>query len=159
MSIKNAANIEQLMKDLVTYSIEHVHAGGIPFTSFVIDHKGGVIGSGVNRVRENNDPTAHAEIEAIRDACRKINSSNLHGMTLLASGEPCAMCYFNALYAGIGEVVFAADRDEAAASGFDYRSSYKMLAGFPLQWPMYIRKYSIEDALEPFKLFQRKRNF
>ncbi|MCL1049162.1 nucleoside deaminase [Shewanella abyssi] len=152
-------NIEQLMQEVVTYSTEHVHQGGIPFTSFVVDDKGHILGRGVNRVMENNDPTAHAEVEAIRDACRNVNSSNLRGMTLLASGEPCGMCYLNALYAGITEVVFAADSNEAAESGFDYRATYKMLAGFPQQWPMHMSKFATAGALEPFKLFQRKRNF
>lgn len=159
MSTSKSNHIVPLMKDVVTYSTEHVHGGGIPFTSFVVDRKGEIIGRGVNRVLENHDPTAHAEIEAIRDACQQSKSSNLRGMTLLASGEPCAICYLNALYAGISEVVFAADRHEAAESGFDYRGSYKMLSGFPEQWPMNIRKCATENALEPFKLFQRKRSF
>ena len=159
MSTSLPDRFEQLMKDVVAYSTEHVHAGGIPFTAFVVDPRGIVLGRGVNRVLEHHDPTAHAEVEAIRDACRTVAAPHLRGTTLIASGEPCAMCYLNALYAGISEVLFAVDRDEAAQSGFDYRASYEMLANFPEQWPMHIHKHATEGALEPFQLLQRKRNF
>ena len=159
MSINRPANFEQLMKNVVSYSTEHVRDGGIPFTAFVIDSNGEVLGKGVNRVLENHDPTAHAEIEAIRDACRHTQSHQLNGMTLLASGEPCAMCYFNALYSGIAEVVFAVDRNEVAELGFDYRSSYRMLANFPSEWPISRHKHTTEKGLEPFKLFQKRRNY
>ncbi|MDN3524658.1 nucleoside deaminase [Halomonas sabkhae] len=145
------------MMDVVAYSTEHVHGGGIPFTAFVVDASGEVLGRGVNRVLEHNDPTAHAEVEAIRDACRVTGVPHLRGAMLLASGEPCAMCYLNALYSGIREVVFAADRHEAAKYGFDYRGSYEMLANFPNKWPMHIHKHKTAGSLEPFQLIQRKR--
>jgi tRNA(Arg) A34 adenosine deaminase TadA len=146
------------MDDLIAYSIDHVHAGGIPFTAFVIDADGNTIGRGVNRVLNNNDPTAHAEVEAIRDACHTAKTPSLNGTRLLASGEPCAMCYLNALFAGVDEVIYAADRNDAAAAGFDYRSSYQMLANFPELWPMKVRKLCSPNAFEPFKLWRRKRN-
>ncbi|AIW20774.1 deaminase [Vibrio coralliilyticus] len=152
-------NMDTLLDGLVNYSVDHVHQGGIPFTAYVVNSKGEVLGKGVNRVLENHDPTAHAEVEAIRDACRNTKSSHLRGLTLLASGEPCAMCYLNALFAGISEVVYVADRDEAARHGFDYRNSYSALAGFPENWGMLVRKQSTENALEPFKLLQSKRKF
>ncbi|UTH72790.1 nucleoside deaminase [Chromobacterium sp. IIBBL 290-4] len=142
------------MQELVRYSCEHVRQGGIPFASFVINGQGEILGRGVNRVLENHDPTAHAEVEAIRDACLRAGRHHLHGLTLLASGEPCAMCYLNAYYAGIREVIFAVDRDDAAAAGFDYRGSYRMLAAFPRQWAMQYRKLAVAGAFEPFKLFQ-----
>jgi guanine deaminase len=74
-----------------------------------------VVGRGVNRVREHADPLAHAEVEAVRDACRNAGNPSLHGMTLLTSGEPCAMCYLSAQYAGISRALYAVDRDEVAA--------------------------------------------
>lgn len=159
MSTNQSAQLEQLMADVVTYSKEHVHSGGIPFTAFVVDYSGKILGRGVNRVLEHHDPTAHAEVEAIRDACRNKATPHLRGATLVASGEPCAMCYVNALFAGITEIVFAADRNEAAEHGFDYRGSYEMLADFPDKWPMQIHKHATEETLEPFLLLKRKRNF
>lgn len=148
----------RLMEDVVTFSMEHVHDGGIPFTAFVVDADGRVLGRGVNRVLEHHDPTAHAEVEAIRDACRTAGATHLNGMMLLASGEPCAMCYLNAQFAGIEEVIYAVDRDDAANAGFDYRGSYQMLAHFPDQWPMKVRKYATSQALDPFNLWINKRS-
>jgi tRNA(Arg) A34 adenosine deaminase TadA len=147
------------MEDVVAYSKEHVQSGGIPFTAFVIDANGAILGRGVNRVLEHHDPTAHAEVEAIREACRTVGNAHLRGTTLLASGEPCAMCYLNALFAGIDEVIYAVDRNEAAKAGFDYRGSYQMLANFPDQWPMKVNQYATTQALEPFNLWSRKRSF
>ncbi len=158
MSTNPPVHFTQLMEDVVAYSTEHVHDGGIPFTAFVVGANGRVLGRGVNRVLEHHDPTAHAEVEAIRDACRNAGTAHLHGTTLLASGEPCAMCYLNALFAGIGEVIYAVDRDDAAKAGFDYRGSYQMLANFPNRWPMKVRKYATTQALEPFNLWRSKRS-
>ncbi|WP_110598821.1 nucleoside deaminase [Salinicola lusitanus] len=150
-------HIIRLMEDVVAYSTEHVRGGGIPFAAYVIDDKGNVLGRGVNRVFERHDPTAHAEVEAIRDACRSKGVTNLRGSTLLASGEPCAMCYLNALFSGIDEVIYAVDRDSAAEAGFDYRSTYQVLAGFPDRWSMKVRKYATTQATEPFNLWRQKR--
>lgn len=154
---KNHTIIDQRMSEVVEFSKEHVNAGGIPFTAFVINDKGEILGRGVNRVLENNDPTAHAEVEAIRDACKNTKKPHLRGLTLLASGEPCAMCYLNGMYSGISKVLFAADSNEAAVHGFDYRSTYSMLANFPTRWPMQISKHQTEGALEPFKILLEKR--
>lgn len=159
MHIKKESGLDRLVMDVVSYSKDHVHGGGIPFTAFVVDANGQVVGRGVNRVMEHHDPTAHAEVEAIRDACQNLSTPYLRGATLIASGEPCGMCYMNAVFSGISNVIFAADRDEAAKHGFDYRSSYDMLANFPDSWPFQVQKHQIEGALEPFKFFRAKRKF
>ncbi|MCV2219519.1 nucleoside deaminase [Thauera sp. Sel9] len=145
----------QRMKEAVAWSGEHVHGGGIPFTAFVVDARGTVLGRGVNRVREHHDPTAHAEIEAIRDACRTAGTPYLRGLTLLASGEPCAMCYLSALYAGIEQVYFAVDRNEAAAHGFDYRGTYALFSRDPLAWQSpAVRKLPVPEGMQPFLAFR-----
>lgn len=153
-----AGHFAKRMKEAVSYSTEHVHGGGIPFTAFVIDANGAVlVGRGINRVREHHDPTAHAEVEAIRDACRASGRPNLYGMTLLASGEPCAMCYLSALYAGISHVFFAIDRDEAAAHGFDYRSTYSLFASDPLDWRSpAASKLPVPEGMQPFLAFHSR---
>lgn len=145
----------QRMAEVVAYSVEHVHGGGIPFTAFVVDAHGKVLGRGVNRVREHHDPTAHAEVEAIRDASHTAGVSHLHGSTLLASGEPCAMCYLSALYAGIERVYFAVDRHEAAAHGFDYRGTYALFASDPLDWRSpAAHKLPVPEGMRPFLAFR-----
>ena len=151
MGADPSPRLRQLMKEAVAFSLDHMHEGGIPFTAFVVDEAGMILGRGVNRVREHHDPTAHAEVEAIRDACRTLGTTHLHGATLLASGEPCAMCYLSALYAGISQVFFAVDRDEAAAHGFDYRGTYRLFAEDPQSWRSpSVSKLAVPDGLRPF---------
>ncbi len=147
--------ITQLMEEAVAFSVDHVRDGGIPFTAFVVDRNGEILGRGVNRVQEHHDPTAHAEVEAIRDACRSHGTVHLHGATLLASGEPCALCYMSALYAGVSRILFAADRDEAAAYGFDYRGTYRLFSDDPQSWrsPV-VCKLAVAERLHPFQAFR-----
>ncbi|CNL13180.1 nucleoside deaminase [Yersinia massiliensis] len=157
MTVDLSTRLPLLMEEAVAFSTEHVHDGGIPFTAFVVDASGTVLGRGVNRVREHHDPTAHAEVEAIRDACRVHGTPHLHGATLLASGEPCAMCYMSALYAGISQVFFAVDRDEAAAHGFDYRGAYTVFASDPRNWQSpIVRKLPIPEGSRPFLVFSSR---
>lgn len=152
-----SARITELMDEAVAYSKSHVVEGGIPFTAFVVDLDGTIVGRGVNRVQKECDLTAHAEVEAIRDACRRRRTPHLHRAILLASGEPCALCYMAAMYAGIGEIYFAADRDEAASHGFDYRRSYSLFRTDPLQWRSpKVGKLPVPGHLQPFKIFHER---
>lgn len=155
MTADPSALYSQLMKEAVAFSVDHVHNGGIPFTALVVDQDGVILGRGVNRVREHHDPTAHAELEAIRDACRTHDTTHLPGTTLLASGEPCAMCYMSALYAGVAQLFFAVDRDEAASHGFDYRGTYGLFARDPQTWRSpAVRKLAVPDGLRPLLAFR-----
>ena len=87
----------------------------------------GIEGEGFNRVLEDSDPTAHAEIVAIRAACARRGSPWLTGATLYASCEPCPMCLAAVYWARIERVVYAAERDDAAAIGFDDAAFYEEL--------------------------------
>lgn len=146
----------RLMEAAVAQSMEHVRDGGIPFAALVVGRDGLVLGRGVNRVREHHDPTAHAEVEAIRDAGRAHGIAHLHGATLLASGEPCALCYLSAAQAGMSRIVYAVDRDEAAAHGFDYRGGYRLFAQDPRAWRSpAATKVAVAERLEPFVAFQQ----
>ncbi|GGE98810.1 nucleoside deaminase [Stappia taiwanensis] len=152
------ARHRQIMEAAVAVSMDHVRAGGIPFTALVIDREGAILGRGVNRVRQHHDPTAHAEVEAIRDACRTHGTAQLPGTTLLASGEPCALCYMSALHAGISQVFYAVDRDEAARHGFDYRGTYRLFAQDPRTWQSpAVRKLAVPEGLHPFLEFRSRR--
>jgi tRNA(Arg) A34 adenosine deaminase TadA len=93
------------------------NAGG-PF-GCVIVRDGEIVGEGVNRVTSTNDPTAHAEIVAIRDACKNLNSFQLDGCVVYTSCEPCPMCLGAIYWARPERIVIACDRDDAAAAGFD----------------------------------------
>ncbi|QNE15839.1 nucleoside deaminase [Pseudarthrobacter sp. NBSH8] len=94
-----------------------LNSGG-PFGAVIVTADGRAF-EGVNRVTATNDPTAHAEVTAIRNACRELGTFDLSGATLYTSCEPCPMCLASALWARIGNVVFAADRHDAASVGFD----------------------------------------
>ena len=111
----------------IDLAISNVKAGGLPFSAVIVNQDGDVVGKGVNQVAEHLDCTAHAEIQAIRDASRKEQSVSLRGATLIASGEPCALCYMAIRMAGIRNVRIVADRFEARDNGFDYLWTYQYL--------------------------------
>ena len=91
---------------------------GGPF-GCVIVRDGEIVGEGSNKVTSTNDPTAHAEIVAIREACRNLNSFQLEGCTVYTSCEPCPMCLGAIYWARPAAIYFAGTRDDAAAAGFD----------------------------------------
>lgn len=93
------------------------NAGG-PFGALVV-RDGEVLAEGWNEVTTRHDPTAHAEVRAIRKACEAVSSFQLHGATLYSSCEPCPMCLAAAYWARMERIVFAADRVDAAKVGFD----------------------------------------
>lgn len=140
-------------REAIRLSREHVAQGGIPFTGVIVGSGGRILGTGVNRVREDNDPTAHAEIVALREATAKHGIRAVAGATLIASGEPCALCYLAALYAGIGRVAHAADRGTAARYGFDYTNSYSIFAQDPASWPFEVTALQLPEAEVPFQDF------
>lgn len=96
---------------------------GGPFGAIIVrNHE--IIGRGWNRVTATNDPTAHAEIVAIRDACARLQTFSLAGCELYASCEPCPLCLAASYWARLDRIYHAATRDDAAAAGFDDRAFY-----------------------------------
>lgn len=116
------------MDDAVRLSLQAVEqrTGG-PFGAVVVQ-AGQIVGRGQNRVTSLNDPTAHAEIMAIRDACRTLQTFRLDDCQLYASSEPCPMCLAAAYWARVGEIYYANTVAEAAAIGFDDVFIYEELA-------------------------------
>lgn len=109
------------MDRAVALAREGMRAGrGGPFGALIV-RGDTVVGEGCNRVTSSDDPTAHAEIVAIRDACRRLRTFTLAGCTLYASCEPCPMCLAAAHWARVARIVYAADRADAARAGFDDR--------------------------------------
>lgn len=103
----------------VALSREHMHAGaGGPFGAVVV-REGRVLAEGWNQVTSSNDPTAHAEVVAIRRACAAAGAFSLEGATLYTSCEPCPMCLASAYWARIDRIVYANTREDAAAIGFN----------------------------------------
>ncbi len=99
---------------------------GGPFGAVVV-HDGHIVGRGENRVTSTNDPTAHAEVVAIRQACTTLGRFHLAGTTLYTSCEPCPMCLAATYWAHVDRIVFACTRDDAAAIGFDDAFLYREL--------------------------------
>jgi tRNA(Arg) A34 adenosine deaminase TadA len=116
-----------LLRQAIALAVESAGTDGGPFGA-VVARGDTVISTGTNRVTSSGDPTAHAEIVAIRRAADALGTHDLSGCTLYASTEPCPMCLAATWWARIGEIVFAADRDAAARAGFDDAAIYKEVA-------------------------------
>ncbi len=99
---------------------------GGPFGSLVV-RDGEIVGRGCNQVTSTNDPTAHAEVVAIRDACRNLGTFQLEGCTLYASCEPCPMCLGAIYWARPSRIVYGAFHSDAAGAGFDDQFIYEEL--------------------------------
>lgn len=102
-------------------------AGG-PFGAVIVDADDNVVARGWNRVTSTSDPTAHAEVVAIRRAARAMQSFELDGTTIYASGEPCPMCWAACRWARVDRIVYANTRQAAAEIGFDDQFLYDELA-------------------------------
>ena len=102
----------KFMQRAIELSIESIHSGGGPFGS-VVAKDNEIISEGMNRVTVNNDPTAHGEITAIRQACKKLNTFDLSGYELYSNCEPCPMCLSAIYWSHIEKVYYANTRDDA----------------------------------------------
>jgi guanine deaminase len=121
------ATVDQFLQAALRLAEDNARSGrGGPFGAVVVKD-GAVIAEGVNLVTGSCDPTAHAEVMAIREACRKLQTFELSGCTLYASCEPCPMCLAAAYWARVDRLVFAATRDDAARAGFDDELLYREL--------------------------------
>lgn len=118
----------------IELAIENVALGGGPFGA-VITSPDGMVATGVNRVTQDLDPTAHAEVCAIRNACREIGTFDLTGFTLVSSCEPCPLCLAASMWARVGSVFYAADRADAASAGFDDAVFYTLMDTPRSSWP------------------------
>ena len=151
------APLRSLVRRAAVLADRAAAAGGLPFSALVVDASGTVLGQGVNEESATRDPTAHAEVLAVRRACRTAGTTAPGGMTLIASGEPCAMCYVVARQAGIGRIVFAVDRHGAARAGFDYTDSYGLLAVDPRNWPVEVSQVGADLVTPVFERWRRSR--
>ena len=115
------------MKQAIDLAVANVRRAGGPFGALVV-RDGVVIAAGTNQVTHGNDPTAHAEIVAIREACRVLGDFQLTGCDVYSSCEPCPMCLGAIYWARPSRVFFAATHEQAAAAGFDDSFIYQQIA-------------------------------
>lgn len=107
----------------------HRHGEGGPFGAVIIDKNGKIISKGNNKVLINNDPTAHAEVTVIREACKKLGTYDLSDYILYTSCEPCPMCLSAIIWANIKEVYYGCTKKDAANIGFRDDAIYEYLKG------------------------------
>ena len=138
---------QEFMRQAIRLAKQGMEAGeGGPFGAVIV-RDGEVIGSGWNRVLATNDPTAHAEIVAIRDACRRTGSYWLEGSAIYVNCEPCPMCLAAIHWARIGQLTFAATRKDAAAIGFADDDIYREVCLPPEERAMPTRQMLRNEAL------------
>jgi tRNA(Arg) A34 adenosine deaminase TadA len=117
--MSNTSEDQRHLARAVRLSREHMDEGaGGPFGAVIV-REGKVLAEGWNQVTSANDPTAHAEVTAIRRACAAVGAFSLEGATLYTSCEPCPMCLASAYWARVSRIVFANTRQDAAEIGFD----------------------------------------
>lgn len=144
------ADLNPVMVQAVEECLTHVDHGGLPFVGVLVNETGVISEFGVNRVRQTQDPQAHAEIEAMRDALATRGLTSLAGTVLLATGEPCGLCYRYAIAHGVEAIYVALDRDEVADLGFDYRGSYPALGITDQARAGLLHHLPVERRTEPF---------
>jgi tRNA(Arg) A34 adenosine deaminase TadA len=139
------------MKEAIRLALENVDSGkGGPFGAVIVKD-GKIISTGVNSVTYNNDPTAHAEIVAIRKACEALNSFQLTGCEIYSSCEPCPMCLGAIYWARPDKLYFACTRVDAAQHGFDDEFIYKELNKVIASRAIPTHHLMREESLEVFK--------
>lgn len=148
-------NNEKYMQMAIDLAVENVKNGGGPFGAVIVKD-GKVLATGVNQVTTNNDPTAHAEVTAIRNACSKLSTFDLEGSTIYSSCEPCPMCLGAIYWAHISHLYCGGTKDDAEAINFGdafiYRELAKPYADRQLN-PHFIMH---EEALAPFRAWTLK---
>jgi guanine deaminase len=150
----SADDVREYLDQAVRLAVSNVADGGGPFGALVVTSDG-KLHFGVNRVTRDNDPTAHAEVVAIRTAAADSGNFDLSGAVLYASCEPCPLCLAAALWARMDRVYFAADRHGAAAAGFDDALFYEFFDGTRPEL-MPVRQTDIPASNDPFDAWREK---
>ena len=144
------------MRKAIELSIENVRSGkGGPFAALVVKD-GEILATGSNLVTTACDPTAHAEVVAIREACRKLGEFQLAGCEIYTTCEPCPMCLGAIYWARPARVYFANTASDAAAIGFDDSFIYQQLGVVPAERAIPMVQLMREEALAAFQEWERK---
>ena len=148
--------IIELMDKTHELAKESVEKGCGPFGCIITDQDYNIISSNHNRVTELNDPTAHAEINAIRDACKKINNFNLSDKILFTSCEPCPMCLSAIYWSKIKNIYYSNTRNDAKNIGFDDEFIYDELEKEIKERSLSIKRVKSDNSLTSFEMWQLK---
>ena len=146
------------MARAIQLSIDNVRSGlGGPFGAVVVQN-GVIVAEGVNRVTTTNDPTAHAEVIAIREACRKLNLFELKDCELYTSCEPCPMCLGAIYWARLSRIYFGNLAGDASRIGFDDSAIYREFAQPHSERAIPMIQMMREEALAAFRAWEQKPN-
>ena len=143
------------MQMAIDLSIANIDEGGGPFGAVIV-RGGQLIAAGTNRVVPNNDPTAHAEVMAIRNACNALNTFDLSGCTVYTSCEPCPMCLSALYWAGIERICYANTKRDAAAIDFDDSFIYDQLRLDYDRRSIHCEHFMRDEALAAFRKWDAK---
>ncbi len=149
---------DKLFKTLIDLAVQNVADGlGGPFSA-AIYKDGQLVSMKANAVTSTCDPTAHAEIRAIRDACEKLKTYDLSGCEIYSSCEPCPMCLAAIYWARIGKIEYCAEAEDAASVGFDDKEIREQVwATRPFRKVPESLFYS-PDSMKPFQVWKKKKN-
>ncbi|WP_078380077.1 nucleoside deaminase [Sutcliffiella halmapala] len=149
---------EQFLKYAIKLANENVKNGeGGPFGAIIVKD-GVIIGQGVNKVTSHTDPTAHAEVQAIRHACLEMKDFQLTNCTLYTSCEPCPMCFGAIYWARLKEVYYAYTKDDAKSVGFDDEYIYKEINTLDQKKTIPFNKIDVTIKEQPFTLWETNAN-
>ena len=149
---------KQFMQEAIRLSLTNVEEGkGGPFGAVVVKD-GKIIAKGANCVTAHNDPTAHAEMVAIREACKILNSFQLNGCEIYASCEPCPMCLAAIYWARPDKLFYAGSKEDAAAIHFDDNFIYEEIAKPVSERKLFTQQLLREEALAAFEKWQKSLN-
>ena len=146
---------EELMRKAIELSVKNVAEGGGPFCA-VIAKDGEIVATGCNRVTDEHDPTAHAEVSAIRAACRKLNTFDLSGCEIYTSCEPCPMCLGAIYWAHLDRMYYGNNQHDAAEIGFDDAFIYEEIALKPEDRRLASMRLLPEEAIKAFEDWRLK---
>ena len=148
---------KEFMKRAIKLSLESVNKNGGPFGCIIVkDNK--IVAEGFNKVTSSNDPTAHGEIVAIREACKNLNTFTLAGCELYSSCEPCPMCLSAIYWARIGKIYYANTRDDAKKIDFDDSLIYSEFNKNISERKIPMNQMMRNEALKAFELWHKKKD-
>jgi tRNA(Arg) A34 adenosine deaminase TadA len=154
-SFNYSAEDAKFMQMAIDLSIENIDSGGGPFGAVIV-RNGEVIATGTNRVVPNTDPTAHAEVMAIRNACSKLGTFQLTDCTVYSSCEPCPMCLSALYWAGVKRICYGNTKDDAKAIDFDDSFIYDQLDLNYAERSIKCEHFMREKALAAFRKWNEK---
>ena len=148
---------QEFMRRAIQLSLESVKHGGGPFGAVIVK-EGKIIAEAANRVTLDNDPTAHAEVNAIRQAARSLGRFDLSGCDIYTSCEPCPMCLGAIYWAHLDHIYYGCNRRDAADAGFDDEFIYQELSLAPAERQKVMEVLLPDESLAAFRMWKEKKD-